>query len=150
MSDFELATLHVATGRTTVYSTTSGSSALVRTASVVNGGSLLDGRITFDQIAVVAEDSFNGSTHVRSTTGTSFRGLRVLGIAYGSRIAANLKVMLPGLGYVVIHDRKMPAAAARGKLKVNGLRVVIDTPNTLGLAVGTEITVAHADATTQR
>jgi hypothetical protein len=58
--------------------------------------------------------------------------------------------MLPGLGYVVIHDRKMPAAAARGKLKVNGLRVVIDTPNILGLAVGTEITVAHADAATQR
>ena len=43
VSDFELATLHVATGRTTVYSTTSGSSALVRTASVVNGPAAASG-----------------------------------------------------------------------------------------------------------
>jgi hypothetical protein len=149
VSDFDLASLHVATGRTAVHSTTSGTSSLVRTSSVVTGGSLLDGRITFDQISVVAEDKFNGSTHLRSTSAT-FSGLRVLGKAYGSRIAPNLKVLLPGLGYVVVHDRKIPAVTVGGKLKLNGLRVMIDTPNAMGLEVGTEITVAHADASTQR
>lgn len=149
VADFNLATLRVATATTTVWSTTSGRSATVRTTSTLNAGSLLAGRISFDRIAVVAEDRFNGSTHVRSTTGTAFTGLRILGSALPARVAPNLKLTLPGLGYVVVHDRRMPAAAAGGKLKVNGLRVVIDTANTLGLPIGTEITVAHADAQTK-
>lgn len=139
----------MATATTTVWSTTSGSSATVRTTSTLHTGSLLEGRISFDRIAVVAEDRLNGSTHARSTTGTAFTGLRILGSALPARVAPNLKLVLPGLGYVVVHDRRMPAAAAGGKLKVNGLRVVIDTANTLGLPIGTEITVAHADAQTK-
>ncbi|MFZ1429884.1 MAG: choice-of-anchor P family protein [Geminicoccaceae bacterium] len=149
VADFSLATLRVATATTTVWSTTSGSWATVRTTSTLNAGSLLEGRISFDRIAVVAEDRFNGSTHARSTTGTAFTGLRILGSALPARVAPNLKLTLPGLGYVVVHDRRMPAAAVGGKLKVNGLRVVIDTANTLGLPIGTEITVAHADAQTK-
>lgn len=149
VTGFDLATLHVATATTTAWSTTSGSSATVRTTSTLNAGTLLDGRISFDQIAVVAEDQFNGSTHLRSTTGTSFQGLRILGTALPAQVAPNLKLALPGLGYVVVHDRRMPAAGVGGKLKVNGLRVVIDTANTLGLPVGTEITVAHADVQTK-
>lgn len=148
VADFALATMRVASARTTVYSTTSGTSATVRTSSTLDAGSLLDGRISFDQIAVVAEDVFNGSTHVRSTPGLGFQGLKVLGAAI-RKPAPNLKLALPGLGYVVVNERRTPAATAGGKFKLNGLRVVIDSANGLGLAVGTEIIVAHADAGTQ-
>lgn len=149
VTDFRLATLQVASGRTTIYSTTGSTGATVRNTSTLNGGSLLDGRISFDQIAMVAEDKFNGSTHVRATTGSSFTGLRVLGKAISTNVAPNTKLLLPGLGYVVVNDRRTPAAAVGGKFKVNGLRVVIDTANALGLTVGTELTVAHAEASTK-
>ena len=46
------------------------------------------------------------------------------------------------------HTSSSPTSNAR--VKVNGLRVVIEKDNTLGLPVGTQIVVAYAEATTVR
>lgn len=150
VSDFGLATIQIANATTTVLATQTATSALARSTATLQSGSLLGGRITFDSMAVVAEDQLNGSTHLRTATGTQFGGLRIDGVAQPALGLRNRRVELPGLGYVIVYDRKIPAATAPGKIKVNGLRVVITMANDLGLAVGAELTVAHADATTQR
>ena len=59
--------------------------------------------------------------------------------------------MVPGYGVVHVNEQVIPRAASRNKMKVNGLRVVIQTvPNDLDLPVGAEIHVAHAEAMADR
>jgi hypothetical protein len=147
---FEEATMLIGGATTTGQGSFDGAGTSARTSSTVRAGSLLAGRITFKTITAVAEDRFNGSTHLRSAAGTTFDTLRVLGGVYAPPLGPNLRVALPGIGYVILNEQRVPAAAAQGKLQVNGLRVVIDTANELGLRVGSELFVAHADANAQR
>ena len=64
-------------------------------------------------------------------------------------MSPNTQIDLP-FGYVVINEQKIPAAAKKGVMSVNGLRMVITAANVLGLPVGSQITLAHAEATAQR
>ena len=112
---------------------------------------VLSGAITFGSITAVAEDRFNGSTHVRSAAGTEFSEFRINGQTYANPSANGLHIALGNYAIVHVNEQIIPGASSRNKMKVNGLRVVIQNANNpSGLPVGTEIHVAHADAVADR
>lgn len=116
----------------------------------MESASLLGGLISFTAITASAEDRFNGGLHARSAAGTQILGLRVLGLPVSASVAPDTRINLPALGYVIVNERKFPAPTANGLTQVNGLRIVVQTANTLGLPVGSEIVVAHAEANARR
>ena len=142
--------LRTGTGTTTAFGGRDGSGTIARTTARVENATLLNRTlgpvISFTAITAVAEDQWNGSVHTRSTAGTQFAALRVLGINLPVNIAPNTRIDLPLLGYVILNEQIVPSAATNGAMQVNGLRLVITVANTLGLPVGSEIVVAHADA----
>lgn len=146
--------LRIGAGQTTAFGGREGTGTIARTTATVNGTILLaDARgplVRFDAITVVAEDRWNGSVHARSTAGTRFVGLRVLGVDLPVAVAPNTRIDLPLLGYVVLNEQRVPPAAVNGLMQLNGLRVVVTRANAFGLPVGSEIVVAHADATARR
>jgi hypothetical protein len=51
------------------------------------------------------------------------------------------------IGFVVLNEQIIPAADSNDPTVVNGIHVVVNVPgNALGLAVGSEIVIAHAEA----
>lgn len=143
--------LRTGTGVTTAFGgPDTGGGTIARTTARVENASLLGGLISFAAITASAEDRFNGGLHVRSAAGTQILGLRVLGLPVSASVAPNTRINLPALGYVIVNERKFPAPAANGLTQVNGLRIVVNTANTLGLPVGSEIVVAHAEANARR
>lgn len=136
---------------TTKQANMDASSAFVRTSTTARAGRVLGGLITFDSIVAVADDRYNGSTHVRSTAGTAFSGLVINGLSYDNPAPNGLRIPLAGYGTLYVNEQIVPGPGSRNKMRVNGLRLLIDTaPNSLGLPVGGELFVAHADAVTQR
>ncbi len=153
VGSFRMPGIDIASATTTKFGGPDGAGkTIARTSSTTRGGSILGGRITFNSITAMAEDKFNGSTHVRSAAGTVFSGLKIDGKSIDNP-RANLRplIRVAGYGLVYVNEQIIPAAASRNKMKVNGLRVVIDTvPNALDLPLGTQLYVAHADATADR
>ena len=148
---FRMPGLEIGSATTTAFGGPDGTGTRVRTSSTTRNGTVLGGLITFDSITAVAEDRFNGSTHVRSTAGMAFSGLKINGQSYTNPSANALHIVVPGYGVVHVNEQVIPRAASSNKMKVNGLRVVIQTvPNDLGLPVGAEIHVAHAEAIADR
>ena len=147
-------TLSIGTGVTTASGGANGTGTIARTTARIENASLLTlpvvgALVKFTAITVVTEDRFNGSVHTRSTAGTQFAGLKVAGLSLPVNVSPNTRIDLP-FGYVVLNEQKIPAAAKKGVMSVNGLRIVITAANVLNLPVGSQITLAHAEATAQR
>ena len=148
--------LSIGTGSTTAFGGINGSGTIARTTAKIENASLLKipplglPLIGFTAITAAVEDQFNGSIHTRSVAGTQFAGLKVAGINIPVNVAPNTRIDLLGFGYVIINEQVVPAANKKGIMKVNGLRLVINKTNILGIKVGSEIIVAHAEATAQR
>jgi hypothetical protein len=144
-------TLRTGAGATTAFGgPNAGGGTIARTTARVENASLLGGLISFTAITAAAEDRFAGGLHVRSAAGTQIVGLRVLGLPVSAGVAPNTRINLPRLGFVIVNERKLPAPAVNGLTQVSGLRVIVDTANSLGLPVGSEIIVAHAEANARR
>jgi hypothetical protein len=148
--------LNIGTGKTTAFGGIDGSSTVARTTAKIENASLLKvpplnlPLIGFTAITAAVEDKFNGSIHTRSVAGTQFAGLKVAGLNIPVNVAPNTRIDLLGFGYVILNEQVVPTATKKGIMKVNGLRLVITNTNVLGLKVGSEIIVAHAEATAQR
>ena len=148
--------LSIGTGTTTASGGINGSGTIARTTAKIENASLLKipplglPLIGFTAITAAVEDQFNGSIHTRSVAGTQFAGLKVAGINIPVNVAPNTRIDLLGFGYVILNEQVVPAANKKGIMKVNGLRLVINKTNILGIKVGSEIIVAHAEATAQR
>ena len=106
--------------------------------------SLLGGLITANSILAVAEESRTGGKSTASSLGSSFGSLNVAGVAIASTVPANTTIALTNLGYVVLNEQP---PASDNHIQVNGLHVYVTTANSLGLPVGAEIFLAHAEAT---
>jgi hypothetical protein len=116
---------------------------VAKTSSTLANVSLLGGLITATSISSVAQESLVGSTSTPSTLGTNFGDLVIAGVSVSANVPANTVVSLPGVGYVVVNEQPAPA---NGQLQVNGLHIVVNVANSLGLPVGVEIFVSHAQA----
>ena len=136
--------LLISAGSTSAVSTTTGRTTIAMTSASVGKVSLLGGLITADTITAVAQEARTGSISTPSSSGSSFGNLNVGGVAIASNVAPNTIVSLPGIGIVVLNEQ--PAAVANS-VQVNGIHIKVTLANSLGLDVGAEIFVAHADAT---
>ena len=97
----------------------------------------------------MAQETYAGGKRTRAP-GFSFVNLKVAGVPVVANMAPNTRLSLPGLGRVTVNEQILPAGSG-GRTQVNGLHVVVTIrPNLLGLPVGAEIVVAHADAMAKR
>ena len=121
----------------------------MKNTSRVAGLNVLDGRITADAIKAVANTSASSRSINSSPKGSEFVNLEIAGNQMVD-VAPNTKVNLPSIGYVIVNEQKRPAAGSTARTQVNGLHVFVTRNNTLGVPVGTEIIIAHADSTAVR
>ncbi len=138
------------TGVTTAFGGPTASGTVAKTTATVENVNLLGGLIVANTVKAVAKDTFKNGERISSTQGTQFAGLEVAGVAVPVDVAPNTRIDLPGIGYVIVNEQKLPAAGSTARTQVNGLRVVVNKNNTLGIPVGTQIIVAHADSTAVR
>lgn len=138
------------TGVTTAFGGPTATGTVAKTTAEVEDLDLLGGLITADAITAVAKDTFRNGQRFSSTQGSKFAGLKVAGVPVDVDVAPNTEIRLPGIGYVIINEQKLPAPGSAARTQVNGLRVVVTRNNTLGVPVGTQIIIAHADSTAVR
>jgi hypothetical protein len=116
---------------------------LALTTSKVRNVSLFDGMITAQKVRTVAKAVF-AATGEASSEGTYLDQLRVAGVPIPTSIPPNTRVDLPGIGYVIVKEEKLVSTATLASARVIGLHVFINTANSYGLPVGTEIIVSSA------
>jgi hypothetical protein len=138
------------TGRTTAYGKQLATGGVAKITATVQDLSLLNGLITADIVKAVAQDKLSDGNRTSSTEGTQFSGLRIAGAPVPVEVDPNTRIDLLGIGYVMINEQQVPSSTSTARVRVNGLRIVITQNSTLGLPVGTQIIIAHADATAVR
>jgi hypothetical protein len=138
------------TGTTIAFGGLTPSGTVAQTTATVEDLRMVDGLISADTVKVVAQDTFKNGERISSTQGSQFTNLRVADVRVGTNVAPNTRINLPGIGYVVVNEQKVPSPTSTARLQVNGLHVFVTTNNLLGLPVGSQIIVAHADSTAVR
>ncbi len=118
--------------------------AVAKTTSTIEDLGLLGNIISATTITAVAKETLLDGVVTPSTAGSGFAGLTVLGVTIPITVPPNFEVLLPGLGKVVIDEQIVPTPD--GGVAVNGLHIFVTTANLLGLPVGSEIIIAHANA----
>lgn len=140
--------LSLGTGVTTAIGGKTSTGAMAKTTATVESVWLLNCLILATAVKAVAAETVKNGVRTRSTDGTEFVGLKVLGVARSLNVPAITRITLPGLGYVIVNEQVVPSSG--GRTSVNGLRIVITTLNQQQrLPVGSEIVIAHADAFVQ-
>jgi hypothetical protein len=134
------------TGKTTAFGGPTKSGTVAKTTANVENLFFLDDLIRADAITVVAQDRFANGKRTSSTNGTKFANLVVAGVPVAVNPPPNTRLKLPGIGYVVVNEQKIPDPRSTDKLQVNGLHVFVTRENRLGLPAGTEVIVAHAES----
>ncbi len=138
------------TGVTPAFGGPTASGTVAKTTAEVQDVNLLGGLIVADVVKAVAKDTFTNGNRISSTQGTRFVGLEVAGVAVPVDVEPNTRIELAGIGFVIVNEQILPAAGSTERTQVNGLRVKVNKNNTLGIPVGTQIIVAHADSTAVR
>jgi hypothetical protein len=111
-----------------------------RTSASTAGVDLLGSRIKATAIKAGSYTTRTSTGYSLSSNGTSLLGLEVGGRAISASTAPNTRINLAGIGYVIVNEQ----IRRTNGLTVNGLHVVVNTTNTLGFAVGTNIIVSQA------
>lgn len=111
-------------------------------------GLSLGGLVSADAITVVAQDVYTNGTRTGSTDGTQFVNLKVAGVKLPDIITPNTRVDLPLIGYVILREETFPLNpnSRTARVAVNGIHIHVDRINLLGLPVGADIIVGHADS----
>lgn len=125
----------------------SGGTAATAKANVT-GISLLGGMITAETVTAVSSSITGSSGFSTSSAGTVFSGAKVLGIPILLNVAPNTRIVLPGIGFVILNEQVSNVTAAGASLTVNMIHVKVSESNTLGLPVGAQLIVAHAQSQT--
>ena len=136
--------VRIGSGNTTAMGGPTSTGAYAKTTAKVQSLNLLNGLITASVVTASAEESLVNGRQTRSTKGTGFVGLTVLGIRVPANVPANTKIVLPNLGYLILNEQIVPTSG--GQTEVNGLHVKVSSNNALKLPVKSEIIIAHAHA----
>jgi len=135
------------TGDDVVTSTRTATSGGVVSTSEIQGASVLNGLIRATVVKAEANSSANSGGASSNEAGSQFVGLVVAGTPITVNPAPNTKINLSGLGYVILNEVIGPFNATTGThITVNMIHVVVNTANTLGIAVGANIVVASASS----
>ena len=138
--------LSIATIETTALGA-EGKTSVAATSSTASDVSLIDGLVTASSIAAVAQESNQGGVDTPSAAGSGFVGLAIGGIPVDPNLPPNTSLSLPGIGTVIVNEQLLGAKSA---VQVNGLHIKVTQQNLLGLAVGAQMVIAHANATAKK
>ena len=117
-----------------------------RATADVHSASLLGGLITADEVSAVSQTSHDGSGFHVDASGSSLVNLIIDGHAVTATPPPNTRVNLPGVGHVILNEQHSQIGASSASLTVNMIHVIVTKTNTLGVPVGTEIIVGHAES----
>lgn len=114
--------------------------------AAVHDASLLAGLVTASEVTAVSTTSHDGSAFQVSAAGSDFVDLVVAGVPILIEPGPNTQLDLPGFGYVVLNEQVSRTGATSASLTVNMIHVHVTKANILGIPVGTQIIVSHADS----
>jgi hypothetical protein len=132
-------------GLTTAFGGNENGADVARTTAQIASINLLGGIVSVDAIQAVAQSSVTNGVTTISTDGSGFTGLTVAGVTIPLNTPPNTTLPLLGLGTVTINEQIVKPTS----VVVNGLHLKVSTVNLLGLPVGSEIILAHADSAAQ-
>ncbi|MEO7117698.1 MAG: choice-of-anchor P family protein [Candidatus Limnocylindrales bacterium] len=132
------------TGETSIRGAVNASRALAVGKSRIEQVDLLDGFITADVIEGVSRTKRTAAgIRTASFQGSHFVNLRVAGILIGDDVAPNTELLVPGVGRVVLYETQVTTTPSQIKAIVTMVHLYVNTVNTLGLPVGTELRLAY-------
>lgn len=105
---------------------------------------MLGGLITANALTSVSSSTNDSGEYDTSAQGTTFAGLRVLGLPVLLGPAPNTRIDLPGVGYVILNEQTSRVTGSSAALRVSALRAVVTEANLLGFDIGTTVIVAQA------
>ena len=121
------------------------SSATASAQNSISNVNLLNGLISADKIATVANASWDG-TGSRSGSAT-FVNVKIAGSPLPTNLAPNTRRNLSGIGYVIVNEQYGSNNASEATESVIGLDIYITVSNnSVGLPVGARIVVSLASA----
>lgn len=128
---------------TTAFAGPEGSTQVSRTTASVADMNFFGGMITASSIQAVAQDSIQGGVETGSADGSGFSGLTIAGVTVPVDTPPNTSFDLPGIGTAVVNEQNVKN---NGNVSVTGLHIIVTSPNPEGMPVGTELFIAHANA----
>jgi hypothetical protein len=121
-------------------------STFTRATETIEGLNLLGGTIKATALKALSEVRFTDGSGFNFQNGSSVLNLTINGQAIVAP-APNTRIDLPGIGFVIVNEQRRTVKPNFASQEVNLLHVhVTNAGNPLGLALGTDITVAHAHA----
>lgn len=141
------AILHTQALYASVYTIRDATTAKVRNTAEIKGVVALGGLITADKVLAVASTTADATTIKSNGTDSVFMNLRIGGTLINANVAPNTQVNLAGFGHAILRETKKTGdGQTNGGINVNMLHIFVTTQNALGLPVGVEIIVGHADS----
>jgi hypothetical protein len=111
-------------------------------AASVDSVSLLSGLVTADSVTAKARAAKKGKSRSFRDAGSEFVNLVVAGRPMGSKIAANTRVPLPGIGTLWLHR----VIRGPNSIEVRMIELEVKQDNPFGLTPGSKLQVAVARA----
>ena len=127
--------------------TVSNGTASTATANVA-GISLLGGLITANTVTAVSSSIFGPGGFSTSSSGTTFTDGQVLGVPVLVNVAPNTRIILPGIGSVTLNEQVSSVTSTSASLTINMIHIRVAQTNSLGLPVGLQFIVGHAQSST--
>jgi len=118
----------------------------MQSTSTVQGVSALGGLITATTVEAVANSVASSTGASSNGTGSMFVNLVVAGVPISGTPAPNTTIALPGIGSVVLNEQTLENDASTTSIDVNLIHIRVTKSNALGLQIGTNIIVAHAQS----
>jgi len=110
----------------------------------VHSISLLGALITGKEVKAVSTTFQDNTGFHSNAAGSSLSVLKVGTTVFNAVPAPNTTIQLAGFGKVVLNEQIASSSATKAQLTVNMIHVYVTQSNVLGIAVGTQIIVAHA------
>lgn len=129
--------------QTTATGSVNGSNVTASSSEKITNLNILNGRIRVKSLQETAQAVFNGTGGAQNCE-LNMQELNANGSTVQPEAGKNVRVNLPGLGYLIINEQ-VPTSYTIG-CAVNALDIYVTTPNTFQLAVGLHIVIGHVDA----
>lgn len=114
--------------------------------STSNGVSLFKGRITASRVRAISATLRDGDGLRTSAAGSALTDLVVDGRQFEVTPKPNTRVPLDGLGYVILNEQASRNNGRSAVLAVKGIRVVVTERNPMGIPIGSQYIVSHAQS----
>ncbi|HVB22170.1 MAG TPA: choice-of-anchor P family protein [Ktedonobacteraceae bacterium] len=134
----------VGTINDTVSGQINSSGTTVTGASNVANPNLLGGLVKGSQVTATANASWNNTGS--GSASTDLTNMTIDGIPASKSPAANTRVSLLGLGYVILNEQTSSVNSSGATETVNAIDIYITQTNLFGIQIGTQIILGHATA----